>query len=132
MEERPDRLVKVLPAGDTLAVWLYESASQDGGAYMSLKHRDTVRGMQGEVIISPADVAGVVRRSPKAPRSSARADSISPASRTRSRSAFRRCHYERASNSDSTKAPTARHHSWRSSYQRASLRRSRRRRIQAP
>lgn len=28
---------------------------------MSLKHRDTVRGMPGEVIISPADVAGVVK-----------------------------------------------------------------------
>lgn len=54
-----DRLVKVLPAGDTLAPWLYESAKQDGGAYMSLKHRDTVRGMQGEVIIAPVEVAAV-------------------------------------------------------------------------
>jgi hypothetical protein len=47
--------------GETLALWLYKSAKQDGGAYMSLKHRDTVRGMQGEVIIAPADVAGVVK-----------------------------------------------------------------------
>lgn len=61
MDERPDRMVKVLPAGDRLAVWLYESASQDGSAYMSLKHRDTVRGMQGEVIIAPTEVAGVVK-----------------------------------------------------------------------
>lgn len=56
-----DRLVKVLPAGETLAVWLYESAKQDGGAYMALKHRDTVRGMPGEVIIPPVEVAGVVK-----------------------------------------------------------------------
>ena len=56
-----DRLVKVLPAGETLSLWLYESAKQDGGAYMALKHRDAVRGMQGEVIIAPAEVAGVVK-----------------------------------------------------------------------
>lgn len=28
---------------------------------MSLKHRNTVGGMQGEVIIAPADVAAVVK-----------------------------------------------------------------------
>lgn len=56
-----DRLVKVLPAGDTLALWLYESATQDGGAYMSLKQREKVRDMPGEVIIAPADVANVVK-----------------------------------------------------------------------
>jgi len=61
MEERPDRLVKVLPAGEMLSLWLYESAKQDGGAYMSLKHRDTVRGMQGEIIIPPVEVAAVVK-----------------------------------------------------------------------
>ena len=60
MSERPDRLIQVLPAGERFTLWLYESASQDGGAYMSLQHRDKVRGMEGELIISPPEVAAVV------------------------------------------------------------------------
>lgn len=56
-----DRLVKVLPAGETLALWLYESAKQDGGAYMSLKQRQKVRDMPGEVLIPPVEVAAVVK-----------------------------------------------------------------------
>lgn len=28
-----DRLVKVLPVGELLSLWLYESAKQDGGAW---------------------------------------------------------------------------------------------------
>jgi len=56
-----DRLIKVLPAGEMISLWLYESASQDGGAYMSLRHREKVRSMEGEVIIASADAANVVK-----------------------------------------------------------------------
>ncbi len=56
-----DRLIKVLPAGETLSLWLYESTNQDGGAYMSLKHRENVRSMEGEVIIAPAEVTSVIK-----------------------------------------------------------------------
>jgi hypothetical protein len=56
-----DRLIKVLPDGEMVSLWLYESTNQDGGANMSLKQREKVHSMEDEVIIAPADAANVVK-----------------------------------------------------------------------
>ncbi len=61
MDETMDILIDEIDVLENLTIRLFEDRKRDGGNYISIKHKENVTDMQGEVLLPPCNVPKLIK-----------------------------------------------------------------------